>query len=244
MIEKCGSLWSDQQRRSGGPPPRTKGVLLRRRSLGLVLAALLLTALVSLGKVKSSAARGPRTKEKRSHVLHHPWSYFHSRWGYIPHLRKHIHHPRVTVALAQRAVVIARRLVGVPYAWGGTSPASGFDCSGLVYFVYSRLGIHLPRSSLGQMEVGRWVRRSRLKPGDLLFFHGSSHVGLYLGHGRFIHAPHSGARVTVASLDAPWFSSGYDGARRVIREPVLVERSESGRLTSHKRRSRPGPPLR
>jgi cell wall-associated NlpC family hydrolase len=130
-----------------------------------------------------------------------------------------------TGALAARAVAIARRLVGAPYAWGGTSPASGFDCSGLVYFVYSRLGIHLPHSSYAQMDVGRFVRRGNLKPGDLVFFSGASHVGLYLGGGRFIHAPHSGTRVTVASLSDPWYNSAYDGARRVLRDTAPVTRA-------------------
>jgi len=188
-----------------------------------VLAAVLLTAFVSLGKVKTAAARGARAKAKQSRV-HVPWGHFHNSWTHVRHLHlpRRARHVRAAGPLAQRAVVIARHLVGIPYAWGGTSPSRGFDCSGLVYFVYSRLGIQLPRSSFGQMEVGRSVRRAGLKPGDLLFFDGSSHVGLYLGHGQFIHAPHKGTRVTVASLGDPWFSRGYDGARRVIQESAVV----------------------
>ena len=200
------------------------GDLLRRRSLWLVLAAVLLTALVSLGKIKSAAARGarPKTKHTRIHTLAH--FQFPHLWtrALNPHFHAHVarrvHSIARTATLSQRAVLIARRLVGVPYAWGGTSPSSGFDCSGLVYFVYSRLGVHLPHSSYAQMDMGRSVGRGNLKPGDLVFFSGASHVGLYLGRGRFIHAPHSGARVTVASLGDPWFSSAYDGARRLLRE--------------------------
>jgi cell wall-associated NlpC family hydrolase len=115
----------------------------------------------------------------------------------------------------QRAAALAQRLLGIPYQAGGSSPASGFDCSGLVYFVYQQLGVALPRSSFGQLQSGSPVPRERLRPGDLLFFAGSSHVGLYIGGGRLIDAPHSGARVRVSSLADPWYGSEYESARRI-----------------------------
>jgi len=93
----------------------------------------------------------------------------------------------------------ARKFVGVRYRWGGMSPRSGFDCSGLVAFVYRHFGIPLPHYTVAQLAEGRHVPRRRVRPGDLLFF-GLGHVGLYVGHGRFIHAPHTGARVRVESL--------------------------------------------
>ena len=101
----------------------------------------------------------------------------------------------------------------MPYRWGGSSP-SGFDCSGLVYFVYGRLGVSLPRVTYSQWNAGRHVLRSELAPGDLVFFYGQSHVGIYIGGGRFIHAPHTGTSVRIDSLSG-WYSSEYDGAVRV-----------------------------
>jgi cell wall-associated NlpC family hydrolase len=105
----------------------------------------------------------------------------------------------------------ARHFLGVRYSWGGTSPRTGFDCSGLVRFVYRRFGVRLPHSSFGDLSLGRRVARGFLRPGDLVFFYGASHVGIYVGHGRFIDAPHSGARVQISTLGA---YSGYYGARR------------------------------
>jgi cell wall-associated NlpC family hydrolase len=118
------------------------------------------------------------------------------------------------IPLAQRAVKLARNQLGAPYAWGGASP-SGFDCSGLVMWVYGRLGIRLPHNAAAQYSVGRPVPRSRLRPGDLLFFHGLGHVGLYIGRGRMIHAPQSGRSVEIQSLASR--GGSLVGARRVIR---------------------------
>jgi cell wall-associated NlpC family hydrolase len=120
------------------------------------------------------------------------------------------------VAQEQAGVVrFARKLLGVPYSFGGTSPDSGFDCSGFTRFVYAHFGVDLPHYSVAQFEVGRRIARSSLQPGDLVFFDGLGHVGLYIGGGRFIHAPHSGTSVSVDSLDG-WYASRYDGARRLI----------------------------
>lgn len=112
-------------------------------------------------------------------------------------------------------VRFARRLLGVRYAYGGTTPTSGFDCSGFTRFVYSHFGVTLPHSSFGQYALGRRVARARLRPGDLVFFDGLGHVGLYVGRGLFIHAPHSGARVSISRLGG-WYAAEYDGARRLV----------------------------
>jgi cell wall-associated NlpC family hydrolase len=120
-------------------------------------------------------------------------------------------------SLGARAARYARRLLGVPYRYGGDSPGSGFDCSGLVRYVFGHFGVDLPHSSYADYGLGRQVSRGSLRPGDLVFFDGVGHVGLYVGAGRFIHAPHSGTTVTVASLNDPWYSARYDGARRVMR---------------------------
>jgi peptidoglycan DL-endopeptidase CwlO len=113
-----------------------------------------------------------------------------------------------------RAARLARRLVGIRYTWGGTSPRTGFDCSGLVRYVWARFGVRLAHSSYAQFGTGRRVVRRALKPGDLVFFDGAGHVGLYVGGGRFVHAPHTGTTVQVSRLAGP-YGAGYDGARRV-----------------------------
>ena len=115
--------------------------------------------------------------------------------------------------LGERAVAFAKRFLGVPYQWGGTGPG-GFDCSGLVRYVYERFGIDLPHSSYADYGLGRRVALGALRPGDLVFFSGLGHVGMYVGHGRFIHAPHSGTRVEISTLAE--YSSTYDGARRLV----------------------------
>ena len=116
--------------------------------------------------------------------------------------------------LGERIVEYAKRFIGTPYVWAGSSPG-GFDCSGLVRYVYSHFGIDLPHSSYADFNLGRSVSRWALKPGDLVFFSGLGHVGMYIGHGRFIHAPHSGTTVQVTPLNSSYGAS-YDGARRIV----------------------------
>jgi cell wall-associated NlpC family hydrolase len=132
------------------------------------------------------------------------------------------HQPRATApqkrpTLGQRAAALAAREVGVPYRWGGMSPASGFDCSGLVYWAYGRLGVDVPHSSYALYSMGRRVARARMKPGDLLFFYGQGHVGIYLGRGRMVHAPHTGARVQVVSLRRSAYGRSLSAVRRIAR---------------------------
>ncbi|HSC51925.1 MAG TPA: C40 family peptidase, partial [Gaiellaceae bacterium] len=110
-------------------------------------------------------------------------------------------------------VGIAMQYLGVPYVWGGASP-SGFDCSGLVMYVFAQVGISLPHSSYAQYGMGSPVSRSDLQPGDLVFFDGLGHVGIYVGGGSFIHAPHTGDVVKISSLSG-WYASTYVGARRL-----------------------------
>jgi cell wall-associated NlpC family hydrolase len=118
------------------------------------------------------------------------------------------------IEVGNEVVRYAKRFLGVPYRWGGMSPRNGFDCSGLVAFVYRHFGISLPHYSGAQFARGRHVLRAKLRPGDLVFFSGLEHVGLYVGHGRFIHAPHAGARVRIDSLHG-WWRGQLAGARRV-----------------------------
>jgi cell wall-associated NlpC family hydrolase len=132
-------------------------------------------------------------------------------------VRVHRHVSRATRVAREQAKVAryARHLLGIPYSYGGTSPRSGFDCSGFTRFVYAHFGVTLPHYSVAQFDLGRRVSLRGLRPGDLLFFDGLGHVGLYIGKGRFIHAPHTGTRVSIDSLSG-WYASTYDGARRII----------------------------
>jgi cell wall-associated NlpC family hydrolase len=122
--------------------------------------------------------------------------------------------PQFHLPFGTRIVDYAKRFIGTRYTWGGTSPRSGFDCSGFVRFVYGHFGVRLAHSSFAQFTVGRRVARGSLRPGDLVFFDGLGHVGIYVGNGRFIHAPHTGTRVRIETL-AGWYSSRFDGARRL-----------------------------
>jgi len=111
------------------------------------------------------------------------------------------------------AAAIAAHYLGVPYVWGGESPA-GFDCSGLVAYVYAQLGISLPHYTVSQWDATIPISTSDLQPGDLVFFDGLSHVGIYIGGGQFIHAPHTGTVVQISDLSGYW-AANLDGARRV-----------------------------
>ncbi|MGD0715933.1 MAG: NlpC/P60 family protein [Gaiellaceae bacterium] len=121
--------------------------------------------------------------------------------------------PAPAPATHAEAASIAARYLGVPYVWGGESPA-GFDCSGLVSFVYAQLGVSLPHYTVSQWNATIPIATTDLQPGDLVFFDGLGHVGIYIGGGQFIHAPYTGTVVQIASLSGHW-AANLDGARRV-----------------------------
>lgn len=118
---------------------------------------------------------------------------------------------------AAQAVDYATGLIGVPYRWGGATPA-GFDCSGLVYYTFHKAGLSVPRTSQEQYHAARSVPIHQAEPGDLVFF-GSrgqiSHVGIYLGDDRFIHAPEAGRSVAIASLSQGYYRKRFAGAGRI-----------------------------
>lgn len=119
---------------------------------------------------------------------------------------------------ADRIIDTAKKYMGVPYVWGGMTP-SGFDCSGLVQYVFAENGMSLPRTTTLQYKVGTYVSRSNLKVGDLVFFdtsgNGVSHVGIYMGNGQFIHSS-SSKGVTISNLSNSYWNARYLGARRVL----------------------------
>jgi cell wall-associated NlpC family hydrolase len=172
---------------------------IRLLILLLVLTAALVAVLVkplptqagtSSGTTDTSGKRSTKHARRRRHLL-------------AVHRREHA------------IVRYARRFVGTPYRWGGSSPRGGFDCSGFVRFVYGHFGISLPHSSFGDLWRGRRVARPNLRPGDLVFFDGNNHVGIYIGGNRMIHAPHSGTVVSISTMNG-WYGETYDAARRLI----------------------------
>jgi cell wall-associated NlpC family hydrolase len=102
--------------------------------------------------------------------------------------------------------------LGVPYHWAGASPSEGFDCSGLTMWAYAQVGVSLPHNAAAQHSMGTPVSRADLQPGDLVFFNGDNHEGMYIGGGQFVHAPHTGDVVKISNLDG---YPGYNGAVRI-----------------------------
>jgi len=123
----------------------------------------------------------------------------------------------LTVAPPSRyggVVGIAMQFLGVPYKWGGASPSTGFDCSGFTMYVYAQVGVSLPHYTGAQWAMGTPVSRDQLQPGDLVFFNGLGHMGIYVGGNSFIHAPHTGDVVKISSITG-WYAQTYVGARRL-----------------------------
>ncbi len=112
-------------------------------------------------------------------------------------------------------VGVAMGQLGKPYVWGAAGPDT-FDCSGLVVYSYAAVGVSLPHSSYALWNVGVYVSKDQLQPGDLVFFDGLGHVGIYIGGGEFIHAPHTGDVVKISNINEGWYAATYVGARRIL----------------------------
>jgi cell wall-associated NlpC family hydrolase len=206
---------------------------LFRQAAGTVSvpARVLLCCLACLGGVLvlqsgQANARSQKHPKRHHHFVrhrHHAHRRHHARRHRLRHhhrvrrARRHAARARrlQRLRIEYRIVLMARRALGAPYRWGGGSPRTGFDCSGLTMWVYRHVGVSLPHYTGAQWRYGLRVPRRALAPGDLMFFSGLGHVGIYVGHGAVIHAPHAGARVRVESLSG-WLGSSYDGARRLV----------------------------
>ena len=120
----------------------------------------------------------------------------------------------------RRSIVqLALSMVGLPYRYGGADPGEGFDCSGLVHYTYTSNGLAVPRTSRSQFDASRMISLEDAAEGDLLFFRDQeklSHVGIYLGDGRFVHAPSSGKTVSVARVDEPYYRQYLVGVGRLL----------------------------
>ena len=128
---------------------------------------------------------------------------------------------------ASDLVVTAMGFLGVPYRRGGNTAETGFDCSGFVRAMYEQtVGLVLPRRAAEQAHATETIRRDELKPGDLVFFNtmrrAFSHVGIYVGDGKFIHSPRSGAQVRVEDMRTAYWNTRFNGARRVAVDPAAA----------------------
>lgn len=136
------------------------------------------------------------------------------------------------VTAAAQLVHEALSHLGIPYRFGGTSPETGLDCSGLVLNVFrNAVGLDLPRTARQMAGLGDKISRSDLQPGDLVFFNTMrrtfSHVGIYLGDGKLVHAPSRGGKVRVESIGTRYWAKRFNGARRLIDEPTLGNASSA-----------------
>jgi cell wall-associated NlpC family hydrolase len=130
--------------------------------------------------------------------------------------------PVIPVALPADAskgaqvVAIAMQYLGIPYRWGAASPSAGFDCSGLTMYVFNQVGVSLPHYAAAQYGLGAAVSKDQLQPGDLVFFRGLGHMGMYIGGGNMIHAPRTGDVVKISSIHESYYVANWVGARRVL----------------------------
>ena len=124
--------------------------------------------------------------------------------------------PPADASRGAQVVAIALQYLGVPYKWGGASPETGFDCSGLTMYVFAKIGVSLPHYAAAQYEMGVPVPKDQLQPGDLVFFRNLGHMGMYIGGGNFIHAPRTGDVVKISPLSDPYYVASWVGARRVL----------------------------
>lgn len=124
--------------------------------------------------------------------------------------------PPADASRGSQVVAIAMQYLGIPYVWAAADPSVGFDCSGLTKYVFAKVGVSLPHYAAAQYQLGSPVSKDQLQPGDLVFFRGLGHMGMYIGGGNMIHAPHTGDVVKISPLSDPYYVANWVGARRVL----------------------------
>jgi cell wall-associated NlpC family hydrolase len=124
--------------------------------------------------------------------------------------------PPADAGKGAQVVSIAMQYLGIPYKWGAASPSAGFDCSGLTMYVFNQVGVSLPHYAAAQYGLGVAVSKDQLQPGDLVFFRGLGHMGMYIGGGNMIHAPRTGDVVKISSIYESYYVANWVGARRVL----------------------------
>ena len=124
--------------------------------------------------------------------------------------------PPADASKGAQVVSIAMQYLGIKYVWGAASPSVGFDCSGLTMYVFNQVGVSLPHYAAAQYGMGTPVSKDELQPGDLVFFRGLGHMGMYIGGGNMIHAPRTGDVVKISSLSESYYVANWVGARRVL----------------------------
>ena len=124
--------------------------------------------------------------------------------------------PPADASKGAQVVSIAMQYLGIKYVWGAASPSVGFDCSGLTMYVFNQVGVSLPHYAAAQFGMGTPVSRDQLQPGDLVFFRGLGHMGMYIGGGNMIHAPRTGDVVKISSISESYYVANWVGARRVL----------------------------
>ena len=178
----------------------------------------------------SHSYKYPRHTASRSRtVLRKDGKAYPSYTGLLPSVRRPDTRYRANlcptvVSLGMNITDIASTQIGLPYRSGGTSPATGFDCSGFVQWVFAKQGVRVPRSTYELRSVGREVSKSSLLPGDILIFRSPRassglHTGIYVGNNKFIHSPHTGSRIHIEDLDNSFYRRNYLTARRILKAP-------------------------
>ncbi len=124
--------------------------------------------------------------------------------------------PPADAGRGAQVVAIAMQYLGIPYIWAAANPAVGFDCSGLTKYVFAQVGVSLPHYAAAQYQLGYAVSKEELQPGDLVFFRGLGHMGMYIGGGNMIHAPRTGDVVKISPLSDSYYVENWVGARRVL----------------------------